>query len=325
MNRRETIALLGGAVAMPLSARAQQAGKAARIGFLGASSESGWATRVEGFRSGLRDLGYMEGGNIIVEYRWADDKYERLPALAAELVRSKVEVIVTHGSPGSIAAKRATATIPIVIANIGDPIAAGVVASLARPGGNITGLSFFSPELGAKRIELLKELMPQFSRVAVLLNASNPTNRPVVQAMEMTARTLMVELKQFLVGGPSELGSAFERMQQERVTAFAVDDDATLGANMGTIAAFSISKRIVSIGSGAFARAGGLIGYGTDIIANYHRAAVFVDKILRGAKPADIPVEQVTKFELVLNLKGAKALGLDVPPVMLVRADEVIE
>jgi putative ABC transport system substrate-binding protein len=230
MKRREFIALLGGAAACPIAAaRAQQRGKVARIGFLGANSESGWATRVEGFRSGLRDLGYMEGTNIVIEYRWADGKYDRLPALMAELVRSNVDVIVAHGTPGTVAAKRATATIPIVVANIGDPVAAGVVASLARPGGNITGLSFFSPQLGAKRIELLKELMPQLTRVAVLLNPDNPANGPVVQAIETTARTLKVELQQFLVRAPSEFGKAFEQMGQGRIAAFAVDDDAMLG------------------------------------------------------------------------------------------------
>jgi putative ABC transport system substrate-binding protein len=327
MRRREFITLLGSAAAWPLAARAQQSGKVARIGFLGAtSSESGWAKRrVEGFRSGLRDLGYLEGTNIVIEYRWADERYERLPELAAELVRSNVDVIVAHGTPGSLAAKRATATIPIVVANIGDPVAAGVVASLARPGGNITGLSFFSPQLGAKRIELLKELMPQLAGVAVLLNANNPINGPVVQAMETTAHSLQVELQQFLVRAPRELENAFEQMGHGRIAAFDVDDDAMLLANIGAIAALAIRHRLVSVGSQELAQAGGLMGYGADIPANYHRAAVFVDKILKGAKPTDIPIEQATKFEFILNLKAAKALGLEVPPIMLVRADEVIE
>jgi putative tryptophan/tyrosine transport system substrate-binding protein len=330
MKRREFITLLGGAAVWPVAARAQQQGKVARIGvarigLLGASSESGMATRVEGFRSGLRDLGYTEGFNVIIESRWADNKYERLPELVGELVRSKVDVIVTHGTPGSLAAKRTTASIPIVVANIGDPVAGGVVASLARPGGNFTGLSFFSPQLGAKRIELLKELMPQLSSVGVLLKANNPINGPDLQAMEMTARSLKMEIQQFHVRSPSEFGNAFERMEQGRIAALVVDDDAVLIANIGAIAALSIGRRLVSSGNGDFARAGGLMGYGTDIVANYRRAAVLVDKILKGAKPADIPIEQVTKFEFVLNLKAAKALGLDVPPIMLVRADEVIE
>jgi putative ABC transport system substrate-binding protein len=326
LKRREFLALMSGTgAAWPLVARAQQRDKVARIGFLGASSESGWVTRVEGFRSGLRDLGYVEGATIIIDYRWAEDKYERLPALAAELVRSSVDVIVTHGTPGSLAAKRATATIPIVVANIGDPVAAGVVASLARPGGNITGLSFFSPQLGAKRIELLKEMMPPLTRLAVLLNANNPSNGSVVEAMEMAARSLKVEIQQFLVRAPSELENAFDTMEQGRVEAFAMDDDAILVANVGAIAEFAITRRLASVGNGGFARTGGLMGYGTDTVANYHRAAVFVDKVLKGAKPADIPIEQVAKFEFVLNLRVAKRLGLEVPPIMLVRADNVIE
>jgi putative ABC transport system substrate-binding protein len=333
MRRREFITLAGGAaVGWPLAAGAQQQqrqplppGKVARIGFLGASTESGWVTRVDGFRSGLRGLGYLEGNTIVIEYRWADENYERLPVLAAELVRSNVDVIVTHGTPGSAAAKRATATIPIVLANIGDPVAAGIVASLARPGGNITGLSFFSPQLGAKRIELLKELMPPLRRVAVLLNTSNPSNGPVVQAMEMTARSLKVGLQHFLIRAPGELGNAFEQMAQGQIAAVVVDDDAMLLANIRAIAALAMGRRLVSVGNKEFAQAGGLMGYGADVVANYQRAAVLVDKILKGAKPADIPIEQATKFEFILNLEVAKALGLDVPPIMLVRADEVIE
>jgi putative ABC transport system substrate-binding protein len=325
MRRREFITLVGGAAAWPLAARAQPAGKVARVGFLGAASASGFARRLDRFRLGLRELGYVEGTNIIIEYRWADDSYDRLPELAAELVRSNVDVIVTHGTPGSLAAKRATATVPIVVANIGDPVAVGIVASVARPGGNITGLSFFSPQLGAKRIELLKELMPQLTRVAVLLNANNPIVGPVVQAMEMTARSLRLELQQFLVGSPGEIENAFERMEQGGIAAVTVDDDTIFVTRIRAIAALAIKRRIVLVGEKGFAQAGSLMSYGPDIDANFHRAAVFVDKILKRTKPADIPIEQATKFEFILNLKAAKALGLDVPPIMLVRADEVIE
>jgi putative ABC transport system substrate-binding protein len=326
MRRREFITLLGGAAAWPVAARAQQAGKIARVGFLGAAVESGRvAKNVERFRMGLRELGYVEGANIVIDYRWAQDNYGLLPELAGELARSNPDVIVTHGTPGGLAAKRATATIPIVVANIGDPIAAGVVASLARPGGNITGLSFFSPQLDAKRIELLKELMPQLTRVAALLNASNPISGPVVQAMETTARSLRLELGQFPVQSPTELEKTFEQMARGGFTAVMIDDDAALTGNQQTIAALAIKQRMVSIGQTGLIRAGGLMEYGADISENYHRAAVFVDKILKGAKPADIPFEQVTKFEFGLNLKAARALGLDVPPIMLVRADEVIE
>jgi putative ABC transport system substrate-binding protein len=325
MRRREFITLLGSATAWPLVARAQQPRKIARIGFLGASSEAGLATRADGFRAGLRDLGYVEGANIIIEYRWADDIYERLPALAAELVRSNVDVIVTHGVSGSLAAKQATATIPIVVANVGDPIAAGVVDSLARPGGNITGQSFFAPQLDAKRIELIKELMPQLTRAAVLLNPDNPGTGLDVKAMETTAQSLKLELEQFPVRGPSEFEGAFERMERGHILAVATGDDSMLIANLGAIASLATRHRLVSVGSKGLAQAGGLMGYGVDFFATYRRAAVFVDRILKGAKPADIPIEQATKFEFILNLKTAKALGLDVPPIMLVRADEVIE
>jgi len=328
MKRRDFITLLGGAAAAwPLAARAQQQGKVARIGFLGATSASGFASsgRLEGFRSGLRDFGYMEGGNVIIEYRWAEEKYERLAALAAELVRSKVDVIVTQGTPASLAAKQATATIPIVMAIIGDPVATGAVASLARPGGNITGQSFFAPQLDAKRIELLKELMPQLTRAAFLLNSDNPGNGLDVKTMDATAQSLKMELQQFPVRAPSEFESAFERMEQGHIAAVAISDDSMLVANVGTIAALATRRRLVSVGSKELVRAGGLMGYGVDLVATFRRAAIFVDKILKGAKPADIPVEQATKFEFILNLKTAKAFGLDVPPIMLVRADEVIE
>jgi putative ABC transport system substrate-binding protein len=324
LNRREFITLLGSAAAWPIAARAQQA-KVPVVGFLGAASESGMSTRVEGFRLGLRELGYVEGTNIVVAYRWADGNYDRLAELATELVRANVNVIVTHGTPGSLAAKRATATIPVVIAIIGDPVAAGVVASLARPGGNITGQSFFAPELSAKRIELLKVLMPQLTRVATLMNPDNPSNGPVVQTMEMTGRSLGVGLQQFLVRAPSEFANAFERMEQERIEAVTVDDEAMLATNIGAIAALATKHRLVSAGDRQLALSGGLIGYGEDFVATYRRAAVFVDKILKGAKPADIPIEQAAKFEFILNLKAAKALGVDVPPIMLVRADQVIE
>ena len=275
---------------------------------------------------GLRDLGYVEGTNIVIEYRWAQGKYEHLRELVAELIRSNVDVIVTHGTPGALAAKQATAAIPIVLALVGDPVATGIVASLARPDGNITGQSFFSPELAAKRIELLKELMPQMTRVAVLMNPSNPGGMGAeLQAMETAAQSLKMELEQLLVRGPNEFESAFEQMQQVSAAAVAISDDGMLIANIRAIAAVAVTRRFVSIGNKEFAQAGGLMGYGVDFFATFRRAAVFVDRILKGAKPADIPIEQATKFELVINLKTAKSLGLEVPPALLARADEVIE
>jgi putative ABC transport system substrate-binding protein len=243
MKRREFITLLGGAATRPLAARAQQPGKVPRIGFLGAASASGYARQLEGFRLGLRDLGYVEGTNVVIEYRWAQGKYEHLRKLAAELIRY-VDVIVTHGTPGSLTAKQATATIPIVLALVGDPVATGIVASLARPGGNVTGQSFFAPELAAKRIELLKELMPQMTQVAVLVNPSNPAGMGAeLQAMETAARSLKIELKQLLVRGPNEFESAFEQMQQ--VSAVAISDDGMLIANIRAIVAVAMKRRFV--------------------------------------------------------------------------------
>jgi putative tryptophan/tyrosine transport system substrate-binding protein len=324
MKRREFITLLGGAAAWPLAARAQQAGKVPRIGFLGLAFPSTFASRLEGFRLGLRDFGYVEGTNITIEYRWAEGRYERLPELAAELVRSNVELIVTHGTPGSLAAKRATTTIPIVMASIGDPVASGIVASVARPGGNITGQSFFNAELRAKRVELLKEVMPRLTQVAVILNADNPATGPEFQAMETTAQSLNIKLQPFRLRGPSELVSAFESMEQAHVEAVETGDDPLSVGNVGAIVALAARGRLLSIGPEEVARAGGIMGYGADVVAIFRHAAFFVDKILKGTKPADLPIERASKFQFVLNLKAAKALGLDVPTATLLRADEVI-
>jgi putative tryptophan/tyrosine transport system substrate-binding protein len=326
IERREFIALVGGAAVWPIAARAQKSGNVARIGVLGATSatDGDHPKRIAALRSALRDLGYVEGTNLIIEYRWAEQNYARLPALADDLVRSNVDVIVTHGTPASTAAKRATTTVPIVMAIIGDPIASGVVTSLARPGGNITGSSFFSPEISAKRVELLKETMPPLTRVAVLLNPDNPLTADW-QAMEIAAQSLKLQLQRFLVRGPSEFESAFDSMQREHVEAVAMDDDALLVANANAIAALAGKRHLLSIGSTELARAGGIIGYGVDFIAAYRHAAMFIDKILKGRNPGDIPIEQATKFEFVLNLRAAKALGFEMPTPILLRADEVIE
>jgi len=326
MKRRAFITVLGGAAAWPLTARAQPAGKVARIGFLGATSLAGYGARVEGLRAGLRELGYIEGRNLVLEYRWAEGNYQRLPALAAELIRSNVDVIVTHGTPAALAAKQATASIPIVVGIIGDPVASGVVGSVVRPGGNITGSSFFSPELDAKRIELLKEAMPQLTRVASLLNSNNPVyDGPQGHAPERMAQSLGLHLQRFGVRATNELEGAFENMQRQGMQAVSVTDDALLQSNIAVIAALANKARLLSIGSKELAQAGAIIGYGIDFVAAMRRAAVFVDKILKGGKPADLPIEQASKFEFVLNLKGARALGLELPTAILLRADEVIE
>ncbi len=326
ITRRKILIALGtGLGGWPLAGHAQQPAKVPRIGFLGSTSAAGYATQIEALRAGLRDLGYVEGKNILIEWRFAEGNYERLPGLAAELVQLRVDVIVTHGTPGTRAAKQATTTIPIVMAVAGDAIATGLVASIARPGGNITGSNFFFPELCAKRLELLKETFPRTKRVAVLLNPGNPSNEPVLQAMEMAARSLKVELQKFAVRGPNEFESAFAAMAKSRVDAATILEDAMLIANARAIADLAVKQRLPSIGFKEFAETGGLMAYGANLLEMYRRAAYFVDKILKGAKPGDIPVEQSTKFELVINMKTAKALGITFPQSILVRADKVIE
>jgi putative ABC transport system substrate-binding protein len=326
MKRRDFIALLGGAAASwPLAARAQRPAKPV-IGFLGLASPSTFASRIEAIRQGLRDFGYVEGTNITIEYRWAEGRYERLPELAAELVRSNVDLIITHATPGSLAAKRATTTIPIVMAAIGDPVATGVVASIARPGGNITGQTFFNPELRVKRVELLKEAMPRLTHVAVILNPDNPGQvGPEFQAMEKAAQALNIKLQPFRLREPSELVSAFEKMEQTNVEAVETGDEPLVIANVGAIVALASRARFLSIGPEDVSRAGGIIGYGVDFVAVFRRAGFFVDKILKGTKPADLPIERVSKFQFILNRKAAKALGFELPQSILLRADEVIE
>lgn len=319
------IALGAGVLAAPLASLAQQTVKVRRIGFLGAEAASGYSSRIEALRAGLRDLGYVEGKNIVIEYRWGEGKYDRLPDLAGELVRLKVDVIVTHAATGTLAAKRATTTIPIVMATMGDPVALGVVASLARPGGNITGSVFFQTELMAKRVELLKEAMPRITRVAVLMLRDNPTSQQVLQAMESTANSLKVELQKFEVRGPDEFDSAFSAMAKKRVDAVVIQETPVFIVNANGVAGLAREKRILSIGDRGYAEAGGMIGYGANLLDLYRRVAYFVDKILKGTKPADLPVEQASKFELVLNLKTAKLLGVKFPQAILVRADRVIE
>jgi putative ABC transport system substrate-binding protein len=326
MRRREFITLLGGvAAAWPLVARAQQPTKIPRIGFVGLTAVDSLPQRTEAFRAGLRDLGYQEGRNIVIEFRWAEGRYEQLPTLFNELVRRDVDVIVTHGTPGTLAAKQATATIPIVMATSGDAEASGLVASLARPGGNVTGLTFFNPELAAKRFELLKEILPGLTEVGLLLNPANPINEPIVLTIKLTAQALGLEVHPFGVRNPAEFERAFAAMAARRVGAAVIIDDATLIANAPAVARLALQQRLPSSGWPDYAVAGGVIGYGVNFPDLFRRAATFVDKILKGAKPADLPVERATKFETIVNLKIAKALGLDVPPTLLATADEVIE
>jgi putative tryptophan/tyrosine transport system substrate-binding protein len=325
MRRREFISLLSGAAAWPLAARAQQGAKVHRIGFLGSASARLYARYVDALRAGLRDLGYIEGQNYVIEFRWADGKYDLLPELAAELVRLKVDVLITHGTPGTFAAKRATTTTPIVMAVVGDALITGIVSNLARPGGNITGLTFFNPEISAKRLELLKEAFPRSSRFGVLVNPDNPITRPIIQAMESSAELLKIELKVFEARTPAEFEGALLAMSKGQLDAVTVNEDPTFIANAGAIGKLALGRRIAAIGFREIADAGGLMAYGILLAEMFRRAATFVDKILKGAKPSDLPVEQATRFNLVINLKTAKALGLEMPPTLLARADEVIE
>jgi putative ABC transport system substrate-binding protein len=325
MRRREFIgSLIGTAVAGPLAARAQQPAMPV-IGFLSALSPDLHAHSVGAFRQGLRDLGYVEGKNIVVEFRWAEGHYDRLSDLAGELVRLKVDVLVTHGTPGTRAAKQATTSIPIVMAGVGDAVATGLVASLNRPGGNITGINILGPELYGKRLELLKDAFPQIRHIAYLFNPANLFYGSALKAMESVAGSLNVEVRPYEVRLPNEFENAFSAMVERRVDAAVVSEDAMISANYEAIAALAEKHRLPAIGGKDFPETGGLIGYGTYDLEVFRRAAYFVDRILRGAHPAELPVEQGMKIELVVNLKTAKALGITIPPILLERADEVIE
>jgi putative ABC transport system substrate-binding protein len=326
IRRRDFISLLGGAAAAwPLRAHAQQPARPARIGMLGLASETAVAPYVNAVRAGLRDFGYIEGTNLIIEYRFGDGNYDQLPALAAQLVHLNVDVLVTFAAPGTQAAKSATKTIPIVMAVTADAVGTGLVASLAHPGGNVTGTTVLNPELMAKRLELLKELVPTMTQAAVLLNPDNAANGPVRQAMEMTAKALNIGLHPFELRGSGEIESVFAAMVDGKIDAVVVHDDQVLIGNAKTIASLAAKQNLPSCGFLEFATAGGLLAYGVNFIELCRRAGYFVDKILKGTTPSDLPVEQPTKFELVVNLKTARALGLAVPDKLIALADEVIE
>ncbi len=318
-----------GLLVSPLAAEAQPAGRMYRIGFLGETSASEHARQIAALRQGLRDAGYDEGKNLVIAYRWAEGKYDRLPGLAAELVGLKVDLIVTHGTPGSRAAKQATTTIPIVMASVGQPDESGLVASLARPGGNVTGLSMQDFELTLKRLELLKEALPNALRVGYLWVPGIQPG-PVAEAnwkdMGAAGRALGMQLQRHGVRGPSDLAGAFSTMVKDGTQALLVANVAPLNAHTTEVTGLAARHRLPAIaGQRDFATAGGLMAYGANTVNMYRRAAGYVDRILRGGKPADLPIEQPTTFELVINLKTAKALGLTIPPSVLARADQVIE
>ena len=327
MDRRTFIGTLtAGLLVAPLAAEAQQSTKLYRIGLLIGASEAFVAPYIEIFRQALRDLGYAEGRNITLELRYADGHYDRLRALAADLVRLKVDIVVTEGTPPTRAATQATTTIPIIMTVTGDPVEAGLVSNLARPGGNLTGASFFFLELGAKRLQLLKETISTLSRVAVVWNPSNGVHGPAVKRVEATAKTLGIEVGQHIgIQAPADVGDALVRISQGR-SGFVVLEDAMINVCSSQIADVAVKHRLPTIfGLPTFAAAGGLMAYGPNRRELWRRAAIFVDKILKGAKPGDLPIEQPTKFELVINLKTAKALGLTIPQSLLQRADQVIE
>jgi putative tryptophan/tyrosine transport system substrate-binding protein len=327
MKRREFITLLGGAVAWPLATRAQEAGKVRTIGYLNPGSGPPAPSAIfPALLDALPKLGWIEGQNVAFERRYAENRPERLPQLAAELVRLNVDVIVALGTLGPLAAKRATSTIPIVMTAAGDPLGSGLVASLARPGGNVTGMSLMAPDLGGKRLELLRELLPRLARVAVLWNAANPYPALVFKETQAAGRTLGIEVQSLEVRSPDDFDGAFEATRKQRPDALITVEDPLTFTYQKRIAHFAAAEQLPSLhGLREDVVAGGLMSYGANLADLARRAAGYVDKILKGAKPADLPVQQPTTFELVLNLKTAKALGLEIPPTLLVRADEVIE
>ena len=313
-------------LAAPLAADAQAPAKVPRIGYLTPRSLTDSTYLLESLRQGLRELGYVEGQTIAIEYRFAEERPERLPALAAELVRLKVDVIVTGASPAPEAAKQATSAIPIVFAVAADPVATGLVASIARPGGNITGLANMATEVVGKQLELLKEVVPKVSRVAILWNPNNLGQSAVLRGAEGAARTLGLQLHIVQAHTPAEIDAAFAAMRSQHTGGVLVLRDGLFLAQRTQVAALATKSRLPAIyGFRESAEAGGLMAYGANVPLMYRRAATYVDKILKGAKPADLPVEQPTKFDLVINLKAAKALGLTIPPSLLQRADEVIQ
>ena len=280
---------------------------------------------MEAFQSALRDLGYVQGKNIFIESRWAEERYDRLPALAEDLVRLRVDILLTYGTPGTLALKQATTEIPIVFLYIGDAVSTGAVSSLARPGANVTGNTYFLPELMAKRLELLKDTMPNLSRAAVLVKPDNPLFGTTLPAVQAAADSLKIELQQFDARGRNELEPAFLAMTKNHIEAVVLQEDAVFLANLRQIVELAERHSLPVAGPVEFSEVGGLIGYGADFLDMCRRTAVFVDKILRGAKPADLPVERATRFETVLNAGAAKKLGLSIPPLVILRADRVIE
>jgi putative ABC transport system substrate-binding protein len=320
------LALCAMLLALCSSAEAQQAKKIPRIGFLSpdAPDAAAFRPRIDAFRQGFRDLGYVEGKNIIIEYRWAEGRAERLPDLAAELVSLKPDLIFTSSPQGAVAAKKATTTIPIVFVGVGDPVGLGLVASLAQPGGNVTGLTNFVVDLSGKRLEVLKESVPKISPVAVLWNSLNPGNALALKETEIAAQRFAIKLLVLEVRSPNDFDGAFQAATSGRAQALFPLPDPLITTQLRRILDFAAKNRLPGMYAGGFAEAGGLMSYSPDNRAMFRRGATYVDKILKGAKPADLPVEQPMKIEFVINLKTAKQIGLTIPPNVLARANKVI-
>jgi putative ABC transport system substrate-binding protein len=326
-NRRELITLLGGAATWPLAARAQQTAMPV-IGFLGAASPSSYASYVSGFVRGLNEVGYVEGRNVMIEYRWADGRYDRLSALAADLVQRRVGVIFTGGStPATLAAKAATTTIPIVFAVGGDPVSLGLVASLARPGGHLTGLTALNLEVGPKRLELLREVLPGATNMALLINPTSPDlSNPFSREVQAAARKLGVQLHVLQASTETEIDTAFAALAQLRAGGLVIGSDVFFNTRSEQLAALALLHAVPTVYQyREFTAAGGLMSYGTNIADVFRLGGVYAGRILKDEKPADLPVMQATKVELIVNLQTARALGITVPTALLVRADEVIE
>src|SRR5215468_6979337 len=325
IGRREFITLLGGAVGWPLAARAQQPGKLPTVGFLGATTPLVESQRLAAFVQRLRELGWMEGRNVAIEVRWAEGRSERFAEIAAELVRLKVDVILTHNTPPVLAAKQATSVIPIVFASAGDPVGTGVVAGLARPGGNVTGLSSQTSDTAGKRLQLLREIVPGLRRLAIIGNVGNPLTVLEIGEVQAAARALDLEVITLDIQRADDIAPAFDKLR-DRADALYLCGDPLVTTNRVRINTLALGARVPTMSVfRLYVEAGGLMSYGPNFSDMFRRAADLVDKILRGAKPAEIPVEQATKFDLIINLTTAKVLGLTIPESFLLRADEVIE
>src|SRR5262245_5886144 len=329
-SRRCLLTSLAGMLAKPLAAHAEQPTKAHRIGMLGPSDVGTGTPYVDAFRQGMRELGWVEGKSFVIEYRWADGRPERLPTLAADLVRLQVDVILTGAATANRPAKDATKTIPIVMTTGSNPVETGLVASLARPGGNITGLSNSAgPEIAGKEIGLLKEALPKVSQVALLWTPTNPAVGPLVSEAERAAQAMSLKLQSLPVRGSDDLETAFSAMTRGRAGALLILSDVLFFVHRTRLIDLWTKNRLPTVwggpGAGDLVKVGALMGYGPSVSDLFRRAATYVDRILKGAKPADLPVEQPTKFELTINLKTAKTLGLTIPPSLLARADEVIQ